>query len=155
MSIIIPGRPGVWVGNVVGFFAGPWGKLALYGILAVGMLWGFRMWLNKHDDKVAADTTKKVISKLEVQYVSQWQTALTEAKAMSDDAKLKYEAADALNRRVDMKFATIFTSLTQIRAAVEDRKVIYVKEAAAVPESELDDALRTLSGAIAAQAPHR
>src|SRR5512139_3804369 len=111
MSIVIPGRAGVWVGNAIGFFTGPWGKLAGYAILAAALAWGFRVWLNKHDDKVAADTTKKVISKLEGQYIGQWQRDLTEAKLLSDEAQAKYEAADALNRRVDMKFATIFTSL--------------------------------------------
>lgn len=155
MSILIPGKPGQIIGSVIGFFAGPWGKIAMYGLLAVGLLYGFRLWLNRHDDRVYAQAQEKTIQKFEVQYVSQWQKALTEAKVLADNANAKLEAADALNRRVDMKFATIFTSLTQIRQAVEDRKVIYVKEAAAVSDADLDDALRTLSGVIAAQAPHR
>lgn len=154
MSIVIPGKLGSIVDGVVGFFAGPWGRFAVYALMVLSALFGFKLWLNSHDDRVYASAMDKTKAKFEAQYVKQWKDELAKAEDMMSDAEAKLSAATELNRKIDKKFATIFASLGQIRQAVEDRKVVYVKEASSIPPAELDDALRTLSNHIAAQAPH-
>jgi len=153
MSIIIPGRPGQIVGSVVGFFVGPWGKIAGIAILCGFLLWQGRLWLNRHDDRIAAQATQKTIDRLEVQYVASWQQKLTEAKAMTDEASVKLEVAEALSKRIDARFAIVINSLGRISEDVKKRDVIYVERANTIPASELDGALRVLSDAIQRQFP--
>ena len=154
MSIIIPGKPGQVISIIVGFFTGAWGKFAIIALVSGLLLWQGRLWLNRHDDKIAKQAREQTIAVLETQYVATWQQKLTEAKNMADNADARYKATELQLTQVNMKIGAIFSTLSGIRKSVNDRQVIYVKETASIPRTELDNTIRALSNYISALPAH-
>jgi hypothetical protein len=155
MTLIVPpGKFANIINFVVGAWTGGWLKIILIGLVIGGSLWWFRLWLNQHDDKVAEQAKQKTIAVLEQQYVVTWQQKLTEAKNLTDQANARYDAADIQLHQVNQNIGAIFSTLSSMQRIMNERKVIYVKEAAAVPRPELDATIRAISNYIAAGAPH-
>lgn len=148
MSIIIPG-------NIVAFFTGVWGKVAIYAIIIGALAFGFRLWLNKHDDGVFKQGRDQAVQTMTKDFESRLQVELAGAKAMADTAAKDRAAVDARLDTINVRFGTIFAELGEINQAVKDRQVIYVEKAAAVPAAGLDPALRAISNDIAGRAINR
>lgn len=155
MTLIVPpGKLASFINFIVGAWTGGWLKIILVGIVIGGGLLWFRLWLNRHDDKVAEQTKQKTIAVLESQYVSTWQQKLTEAKNLSDQANARYDIADVQLHQVNQNIGAIFSTLSSMQRIMDERKIIYVKEAASIPRPELDATIRAISNYIAAGAPH-
>lgn len=156
MTLIVPA--GSWLSKIIGgaisLWTGGWIKVILIGLVIGGLGLWFRLWLNKHDDRIFQDGQKRAIETLEVQYVATWQAKLTEAKNMADTADAHYKAAELQLAQVNMKIGAIFSVLSGIKKSVDERQVIYVKETAAIPRTELDATIRALSNYISALPAH-
>lgn len=156
MTVVIP--PGR-ISNVISFIGSAWAtgwlKLILIAVVLGGGLWWFRLWLNKHDDRIFNDGKERERQLLETQYVADWTKALAEAKNMATQAAEDKAKAEAIYRKIDQNFAVIFNRLDTIGSDVKKRDIVYVQKTDSIPASELDGALRTLSNAIAAQWPVR
>lgn len=152
MTLVIP--PGIFA-DIISFFGGAWGKLAIYALIIGSLAFGFRIWLNKHDDRIFNDGKDRAVKLLETQYVADWKKALAEAKSISDVAARDKAIAETLYRKIDQNFNIIFNRLDTIGTEVKKRDIVYVQKTDSIPASELDGALRTLSNAIAAQWPVR
>lgn len=151
MTIVIP--PGIFA-KIISLVLGPYGKFIGLAILIGALGLGFRLWLNKHDDRIFQDGQKRAIATLETQYVATWQQKLTEAKNLNDSAKAHYQAAELQLAQVNMKIGAILSTLSGIRKSVDERQVIYVKETASIPRSELDNTIRAISNYISALPAH-
>ena len=151
VTLIIP--PGL-LSNVVAFFGGVWGKLALYAILIGALAFGFRLWLNKHDDRILQQGKDRAVETMKADYDSRLKVSLAEAKAISNTAATDRAAIDVRLDKLESSFDNIFATVRQIKVIAQERQVIYVKEAAAVPPNKLDDALRAVSNDPAISPAH-
>jgi hypothetical protein len=147
MSLIIPG-------NIVAFFTGVWGKLAMYGILIGVLLFGFRIWLNRHDDRIFQDGKNRAVETMAKDYESRLKVGMAEAKAMSDTAAEDRAAVEAQISELDARFALIFGSLREIKVLAEKRQVVYVEKISTIPPSQLDASLRAISNDPAIRPAH-
>lgn len=152
-NVISIGR-GLFSG-AVGLALGPWGKLIGIAILVVGGFWWFRIWLNRHDDRIFEDGKQRAIAVLEEKYVATWQQKLTDAKNMTDTANAKLQIAEQMTKQIDANFAVVLNRLDGISVDVKKRDVIYVEKTDSLSASELVPAIRVLSDAIARQFPVR
>lgn len=156
MTIVIP--PGR-ISNAISFVGSAWTagwlKLVLIAVVLGGGAWWFRIWLNKHDDRIFEDGKQRAIQSLETQYAASWKQRIAEAKAMAEAAARDKAEAEAIKQRIDAKFTIVFDRLDAISSDVKKRDVIYAKQTDAIPAAELDGALRVLSDAIARQWPVR
>jgi hypothetical protein len=147
MSLIIPG-------NIVAFLTGAWGKIAMYGILIGVLLFGFRIWLNKHDDRIFQDGKNRAVETMARDYEARLKVGMAEAKAMSDTAAKDRAAVEAQISELDARFALIFGSLREIKVLAEKRQVLYVDKISTIPPSQLDASLRAISNDPAIRPAH-
>jgi hypothetical protein len=147
MSLIIPG-------NIVAFLTGAWGKIAMYGILIGVLLFGFRIWLNRHDDRIFQDGKNRAVETMAKDYESRLKVGMAEAKAMSDTAAEDRAAVEAQISELDARFALIFGSLREIKVLAEKRQVVYVEKISTIPPSQLDASLRAISNDPAIRPAH-
>jgi hypothetical protein len=143
--VVPPGR----ISNVISFVASAWAsgwlKLVLIGVVAGGGLLWARLWLNRHDDRIFAQGQERAIAVLEHQYKATWTEKLAEAKLIADAGAEHFKAAEALNAKADARFPVIFAKLDSIQTSVNQKWVVYVEKAGAVPGSELDSTIRAIS----------
>jgi len=152
--IVPPGR----IANVISFvttaWASGWIKLALVGVvLGGGLLW-FRLWLNRHDDRIFAQGQERAIAVMEKQYKATWTEKLAEAKIIAETGAEHLKAAEALNAKADARFPVIFAKLDSIQTSVNQKWVVYVEKAGSVPVSELDSTIRAISADPAINPSH-
>lgn len=139
--------------SVVGFFTGPFGKIGMYALLVGGVLYAGRLWLNSHDDKVAKEATSTAAVSMKKDLDKEFAIRLEANMQIVKQAVEDKQKAEARYDQVTQLFDQAFARLRDIRKAVDERQVVYVKEAAAVPASDLDPALRAVSNDIASPPP--
>jgi len=147
MSLIIPG-------NIVAFFTGAWGKVAIYAIVIAALLFGFRIWLNRHDDRIFQQGKNRAVETMAKDYESRLRLNLAEAKAISDTAAADRAAVESRIADLDARFAGIFGSLREIKVLAEKRQVVYVEKISTIPPSQLDASLRAVSNDPAIRPAH-
>ena len=147
MSLIIPG-------NIVAFFTGAWGKIAMYAIVIAALLFGFRIWLNRHDDRIFQEGKNRTVETMAKDYESRLKLNLAEAKAISDTAAADRAAVESRIADLDARFAGIFGSLREIKVLAEKRQVVYVEKISTIPPSQLDASLRAVSNDPAIRPAH-
>lgn len=141
--------------GIVGFFTGPYGKIGMYALIIGGVLYSARLWLNAHDDRVAKAATITTSLAIKSDLDREYQIRLDANKqlvrqALSDKAK-----AEERYTQIVKMFDQAFERLRDIRAAIDERQVIYVERAAAVPPAELDATIRAVSNDIANRPANR
>jgi len=158
MTIVLP--EGSWVKKLVDLATGALGsKLLVYGLGVAAILFGARLWLNAHDDKVFRSGRSEGALGMKADLEKEYKIRQNAAEAATKQALADKQAAEARYGQVTKLFDQAFAQLREIKTAAEQREVIYVKESAAIPADELDDALRILSddiaGKFAAEKPPR
>lgn len=133
---------------------GPYGKLILYGAILIGGFWYFRIWLNRHDDRIFQDGKNRAVETMARDYESRLKVGMAEAKAMSDTAAKDRAAVEAQISELDARFAAIFGSLKEIKVLAEKRQVVYVEKISTIPPSQLDASLRAISNDPAIRPAH-
>lgn len=140
--------------GAVSLAVGPWGKLIGIALLCGGLAWGFRVWLNKHDDRIFQDGKERAIAVLEDKYVVTWKQKLAEAKIIADTGAANLKVAEAKMAEVNARFPVIFSKLDDLQKSVDAKWVVYVEKAKSVPLSELDNTIRAISNDPAISPPH-
>lgn len=119
-------------------------KAVFYGVIAVAVLYGFRLWLNKHDSRIYQEGREAMAVELEKTKKAEWEA---KGKSLEEQARvLDLKAAEitrdrqAITRTLDERLRIIQTYATANTASV-----------AAVPDDGLDAALRAVSRELAAQ----
>lgn len=138
MSVIIPA-------NIVAFVTGIWGRVIGIALIVGLLAFGFRLWLNRHDDRIFQQGKDRAVDTMKADYDNRLKISLAEAKAISDTAATDRAAIDVRLDKLESSFDNIFATVRQIKVIAQERQVIYVKEAATVPPNKLDDALRAIS----------
>lgn len=147
MSVIIPA-------NVVAFVTGVWGKVVGIALVVGVLAFGFRLWLNRHDDRIFQDGRNQTVLTMTKDYEAKLQVGLASAKAIAETAVKDKEAAEALFTKLDGNFAVIFGSLKEIKVLAEKRQVVYVEKISTIPPSQLDASLRAISNDPAISPAH-
>ena len=119
-------------------------KAVLYAVIALAVLYGFHLWLNRHDTKVYQQGRESMAVELEKTKKAEWEA---KGKSLEEQARLlDLKAAEitrdrqSLTRTLDDRLRSIQTYATANTASV-----------AAVSDSGLDAALRAVSRELAAQ----
>jgi len=151
MTIVLP--EGSWVKKLVDLATGALGsKLLVYGLGVAAVLFGARLWLNAHDDKVFKQGGERVAAGIRQEYDVKFQQRLEVVQAERAVALADRKSVEVRLDQVTKLFDQAFERLRGIREAVEERKIIYVEKAAAVPPAGLDNAIRNVSNDIAGKA---
>lgn len=118
-------------------------KVVIYGLIAAAAGYAFYFWLGKHDSRIYQEGREAMAVELEAKKKAEWEA---KAKTLEEQAKiLDVKAAEiqrdrqSIMRTLDERLRSIQSYATANTAAV-----------AAVPDSGLDGALRTVSGQLAA-----
>ena len=119
-------------------------KAVLYGVIALAVLYGFRLWLNKHDSRIYQEGMESMAVELEKTKKAEWEAkgkALEEQAALLDIKAAEIQRdRQSITRTLDDRLRSIQTYATANTASVT-----------AVPDSGLDAALRAVSRELATQ----
>lgn len=156
MTLIIPpGRISTAISFITGAWTAGWLKLVLICVLVGGGFWWFRIWLNRHDDRIFEDGKQRAIAVMETQYISTWKQKLAEAKIIADAGAENLKVASLKMAEVNARFPVIFAKLDDLQKSVDAKWVVYVQNAGAVEPSELDANIRAISNDPSILPAHR
>jgi len=147
MTLIVPSGSKLarLIDLAVSAWVSGWLKLVLIVVVIGGGFWWFRLWLNRHDDRIFQDGKNRAVETMAKDYESRLKVGMAEAKAMSDTAAEDRAAVEAQIDELDARFALIFGSLREIKVLAEKRQVVYVEKISTIPPSQLDASLRAVS----------
>jgi hypothetical protein len=147
MTLIVPSGSKLarLIDLAVSAWVSGWLKLVLIVVVIGGGFWWFRLWLNKHDDRIFQDGKNRAVETMAKDYETRLKVGMAEAKAMSDTAAEDRAAVEAQIDELDARFALIFGSLREIKVLAEKRQVVYVEKISTIPPSQLDASLRAVS----------
>ena len=156
MTLIVPSGSKLarLIDLAVSAWVSGWLKLVLIVVVIGGGFWWFRLWLNKHDDRIFQDGKNRAVETMAKDYETRLKVGMAEAKAMSDTAAEDRAAVEAQIDELDARFALIFGSLREIKVLAEKRQVVYVEKISAIPPSQLDASLRAVSNDPAIRPAH-
>lgn len=156
MTLIIPpGRISTAISFITGAWTAGWLNLVLICVLVGGGFWWFRIWLNRHDDRIFEDGKQRAIAVMETQYISTWKQKLAEAKIIADAGAENLKVASLKMAEVNARFPVIFAKLDDLQKSVDAKWVVYVQNAGAVEPSELDANIRAISNDPSILPAHR
>ena len=147
MTLIVPSGSKLarLIDLAVSAWVSGWLKLVLIVVVIGGGFWWFRLWLNRHDDRIFQDGKNRAVETMAKDYETRLKVGMAEAKAMSDTAAEDRAAVEAQIDELDARFALIFGSLREIKVLAEKRQVVYVEKISTIPPSQLDASLRAVS----------
>lgn len=120
MTLIIPpGRISTAISFITGAWTAGWLKLVLICVLVGGGFWWFRIWLNRHDDRIFEDGKQRAIAVMETQYISTWKQKLAEAKIIADAGAENLKVASLKMAEVNARFPVIFAKLDDLQKSVD------------------------------------
>jgi hypothetical protein len=156
MTLIVPSGSKLarLIDLAVSAWVSGWLKLVLIVVVIGGGFWWFRLWLNKHDDRIFQDGKNRAVETMAKDYETRLKVGMAEAKAMSDTAAEDRAAVEAQIDELDARFALIFGSLREIKVLAEKRQVVYVEKISTIPPSQLDASLRAVSNDPAIRPAH-
>ncbi len=112
-------------------------KLGLYTLLALGLLWAGKQWLNRHDNKVAQQTREEVT---EEQRAKAEAGFAAERKALLADR----EVLSARIAELDKQNTRLHGALDETIKLSKKLQAAGISAAAGVPDSELNGAIRAV-----------
>jgi hypothetical protein len=156
MTLIVPSGSKLarLIDLAVSAWVSGWLKLVLIVVVIGGGFWWFRLWLNRHDDRIFQDGKNRAVETMAKDYETRLKVGMAEAKAMSDTAAEDRAAVEAQIDELDARFALIFGSLREIKVLAEKRQVVYVEKISTIPPSQLDASLRAVSNDPAIRPAH-
>ncbi len=140
----------MWV-FITGLWANPLvKKIIIYVGIAIIVLWAFKIWLNRHDDKVYQEGKTGALIELEKAKKDEWAAKEKELAKAQKDIELTRGQINLQMTALEKTRQLTHDELTRVIASLKAGKEADSAKAHAVPADRLDDAIRALSAELAA-----
>jgi len=117
-------------------------KALVYVVVSLAVLYAFKVWLNKHDDRVYRQGKIAASAEIQRQKEAEW-------KAREAELETRARGLEEARARIETDRLNLYRSLDNALDTLSAAKDRDFTAAAAVPADRLDDALRAVSRELA------